>query len=217
MSRREGTVSLSIGVVDHGVGNVVAILNLLRKIGVDHVRITSPDQMATMNKVSTKIIIPGVGSFDTGMRALRSAGLDQSIKTFADSGGSVLGICLGMQLLFQKSEEGNSDGLNLVAGSIVKMREHDQFKVPHVGWEPIIKTIPDSIFEGIPRLSFYHNHSYAALSPSEHEIAKIEYDLEYTVAVRNRNVVGVQFHPEKSHSAGERLMVNFVNSKQEIK
>jgi glutamine amidotransferase len=205
-------VSQIVGVIDHGVGNVVAIINLLSKIGVKTVKITNAKQIQILEEKDLKLVIPGVGSFDTGMKSLTSAGLDLSIKSFASGGGHVLGICLGMQLLFDESEEGVLKGLGLVSGSLIKMTGNKKFKVPHVGWEPIVETRSDLIFEDISRMAFYHNHSYAVLSPSKYEIAKMSYLCDYTVAVRNKNVIGVQFHPEKSHSAGERLMRNFLNS-----
>ena len=90
------------------------------------------------------------------------------------------------------------------------MKGSPQFRVPHVGWEPIIPVKADSIFSGITRLSFYHNHSFALPSPNSFEIAKIQYSDQFAVAARNDNVVGVQFHPEKSHSSGEQLMKNFI-------
>jgi glutamine amidotransferase len=200
-----------IGVIDHGVGNSIAILNLLRKIGIEAVKVQNAAEFEGLSPSESKIVIPGVGSFDAGMNALRASRLDIAITEFAEAGGGILGICLGMQLLFERSDEGSSEGLGLIPGELIAMKSDPQFRVPHVGWEPVIPVKEDLIFSGITRLSFYHNHSYALPSPSPYEIARIQYSNQFTVAARNENVVGVQFHPEKSHSSGELLMKNFIN------
>ncbi len=200
-----------IGVVDHGVGNSIAILNLLRKIGIEAVKIQDATEFKGLSPSDSKIVIPGVGSFDAGMNALRASRLDTAISKFAGAGGGILGICLGMQLLFERSDEGSSEGLGLIPGGLIAMKGNPQFRVPHVGWEPVIPVKEDLIFSEITRLTFYHNHSYALPSPSPFEIARIQYSGQFAVAARNENVVGVQFHPEKSHSSGEQLMKNFIN------
>lgn len=200
-----------IGVIDHGVGNSIAILNLLRKIGVEAVEIQDRVAFEAFSSSDVRIILPGVGSFDAGMNALRASGLDKAIREFAGYGGGILGICLGMQLLFDRSDEGSSAGLGLIPGALIGIKSNPKFRVPHVGWESIIPVGEDVIFSGITRLSFYHNHSFALPSPSPFEIATIQYSEQFAVAARNENVVGVQFHPEKSHSSGERLMKNFIS------
>jgi glutamine amidotransferase len=199
-----------IGVVDHGVGNSIAILNLLRKIGIEAVKIQNASEFEGFSPIDSKIVIPGVGSFDAGMNALRASKLDAAIRKFADARGGILGICLGMQLLFESSDEGSSQGLGLIPGQLIAMKSNPQFRVPHVGWETITPVKEDLIFSGITRLTFYHNHSYALPSPSPFELARIQYSDQFVVAARNENVVGVQFHPEKSHSSGEQLMKNFI-------
>ena len=199
-----------IVVIDHGVGNSIAILNLLRKIGIEAVKVQYIAEFEGLSPSESKIVIPGVGSFDAGMNALRASRLDIAITGFAKAGGGILGICLGMQLLFDRSDEGSSKGLGLIPGELIAMKSDSQFRVPHVGWEPVIPVKEDLIFSGITRLAFYHNHSYALPSPSPFEIANIQYSEKFVVAARNENVIGVQFHPEKSHSSGEQLMKNFI-------
>ena len=206
-------MNFKVGVIDHGVGNSIAILNLLRKIGVQAARITSPSQFLELSTSTSKLILPGVGSFDAGVKSLKSSGLDESIRSFASADGHILGICLGMELLFDESEEGVLKGLSLITGSLVRMQGDSEFRVPHVGWEKILPVGLDPIFAGITRMSFYHNHSFALPSPNPYEIAKIDYDSQYTVAVRCKNILGVQFHPEKSHSSGEKLIKNFIEAK----
>ncbi len=203
-------VSYKIGVIDHGVGNSIAILNLLRKIGIQAVKIQDSAELEAFSSGDSKLVIPGVGSFDAGMNALRTSGLDKAISNFASAGGGILGICLGMQLLFERSDEGSCEGLGLIPGELIALKGNLRFRVPHVGWEPIVPVKEDLIFSGITRLSFYHNHSFALPSPSPFEIARIQHSDQVSVAARNKNVVGVQFHPEKSHSSGEQLMKNFI-------
>ncbi len=200
-----------VAVIDHGVGNSIAILNLLRKIGIEAVKIQDGSEFEGFSPSDSKIVIPGVGSFDAGMNALRTSRLDAAIRKFARAGGGILGICLGMQLLFEGSDEGSSQGLELIPGQLVAMKSNPRFRVPHVGWEQITPVKDDLIFSEITRLTFYHNHSYALPSPSPFEVARIQYSDQFVVAARNENVIGVQFHPEKSHSSGEQLMKNFIN------
>jgi glutamine amidotransferase len=199
-----------VGVIDHGVGNYVAILNLLRKIGISAERISTVEQFESLASQNTRIVLPGVGSFDAGMKALTSSGLDRSLKVFGSEGGHILGICLGMQLLFNESEEGLAEGLGLIGGKLIRMKSNSNFRVPHVGWETIQPKKVDPLFFGIKKFSFYHNHSFAAPADNLSQLATIDYLETYAVVVRKMNVVGVQFHPEKSHSSGERLISNFI-------
>jgi glutamine amidotransferase len=199
-----------IGVFDYGVGNIVAISNLLQKIGVNFKKISSPDDLHGIQSKDLKVILPGVGSFDSGMRSLGESGLTQTIKDLANTDVQILGICLGMQLLFEESAEGVLPGLGLLKGALVGLKAEETFRVPHVGWQVVKKSREEPLLEGIQKLSFYHNHSFGLKSPHEGEFASIEYGGSYAVGVRSGNVSGVQFHPEKSHGAGEKLIRNFV-------
>ena len=116
-----------VGVIDHGVGNSIAILNLLRKIGIEAVKIQDASEFEGFSPIDSKIVIPGVGSFDAGMNALRASRLDAAIRKFADARGGILGICLGMQLLFESSDEGSSQGLGLIPGQLIAMKSNPQF------------------------------------------------------------------------------------------
>jgi glutamine amidotransferase len=178
-----------IGVIDHGVGNSISILNLLRKIGIETRKISNSDEFIQCSRSLSNLIIPGVGAFDAGIRALNRGGLVPRIKEFASRGGCILGICLGMQLLFDGSEEGELPGLGLIPGTLVAIKGTQRFRVPHVGWTPIMPIREDKLLSGINRLTFYHNHSFALSSPNAFEIAKIEYSSEFSVVVRNQNVV----------------------------
>ena len=199
-----------IGVIDYGVGNIVAISNLLQKVGATFMRISKPDDLVGINVTDLKVILPGVGSFDAGMRSLGQSGLEQTIKDLANTEVQILGICLGMQLLFEGSAEGDLPGLGLLKGSLVGLKADRTFRVPHVGWQVVKKSREEPLLEGVQKLSFYHNHSFALSSPNDAEFASIEYGSSYVVGVRNGNISGVQFHPEKSHGSGEKLIRNFL-------
>jgi len=198
-------------VVDHGVGNTVAIVNLLRKMGHPTRKVESSDSLVNLDYSNSKFILPGVGSFNAGMNALNAKGLSELLVEHANSGGYILGICLGMQLLLDSSEEGAVSGLGIIPGNLQRMKSADGYRVPHVGWERIAISNSDPIFEGVHKLRFYHNHSFALPSPSTHELASIDYLNRYSVAIRKNNVVGVQFHPEKSHDDGQKIFKNFLN------
>ena len=200
-----------VGVVDHGVGNSVAIFNLLRKIGVPSVKVSSPEDFSKIEENNGRLILPGVGSFDPGMNALDNQNLTEKIKDFASEGGFLLGICLGMHLLFEGSDEGSTPGLGILPGRISKIVAKADFKVPHVGWSYVKPSSSNPIISGIDVLRFYHNHSFALISPNKFEFCSIDYSQQYAVGVRHENVVGIQFHPEKSHSAGEQLIRNFLS------
>ena len=198
-------------VVDHGVGNTVAIMNLLRKMGYPTERIQSSDSLTNIDYSQSKFILPGVGSFNAGMNSLNGKGLSKLLKEHATSGGHILGICLGMQLLLDSSEEGAIPGLGIIPGDLVRIESAYGFRVPHVGWERIEISNPDPIFDGLHKLRFYHNHSFALPSPSPYELAAIDYSAKYSVAIRKNNAIGVQFHPEKSHIDGQRIFINYLS------
>lgn len=200
-------------VVDHGVGNTVAIMNLLRKMGYPAQKVESSDSLVNADYSNSKFILPGVGSFNAGMNALNTKGLSELLREHAATGGYILGICLGMQMLLDSSEEGAATGLGIIPGDLQRMESVNGYRVPHVGWERITITNSDPIFEGVHKLRFYHNHSFALPSPSTHELALIHHSNRYSVAIRKNNVIGVQFHPEKSHEDGQRIFTNFLNQR----
>ena len=197
-------------VVDHGVGNTVAIMNLLRRMGYSAEKVQSSQSLSGVDYAKSKFILPGVGSFDAGMKSLEERGLSKVLIEHGNRGGHILGICLGMQLLLESSEEGTALGLGLLPGKLAHMTSSNEYRVPHVGWEKIEVSSPDQIFTGINNFRFYHNHSFALPSPSPYELATIDHIERYTVAIRRENIVGVQFHPEKSHSEGQRIFSNFL-------
>ena len=200
-----------IAIIDYGLGNVGSIRNMLKVIGEKSVITCDKETI----KSADKIILPGVGSFDTGMKNLHERGLCEFLKEEADAGKTMLGICLGMQLLGRNSEEGTMDGLGLIPLTNIRFRfpQDTGLKIPHMGWD-VVKFAHDSpLTYGIDgtKQRYYFVHTYHALCDSEENVLMTcDYGYEFAAAVSRANVYGVQFHPEKSHDFGMRLLENFV-------
>lgn len=199
-----------IAIIDYKTGNVGSILNMIRKIGKEAVITSDPVEI----EKADKIILPGVGSFDTGMRNLEELGLIGVLnKKVIEEKTPLLGICLGAQLLFERSEEGVLPGLGWIDGEVRKFRFKDNaLKVPHMGWNTIAIKKDDCLFNGAEgELRFYFVHSYHFVC-SDNVLAITDYGYEFPSVVRKGNIVGVQFHPEKSHKFGMQLLKNFIES-----
>jgi glutamine amidotransferase len=196
-----------ISIVDYGVGNIASVRNMLSKIGVDS-QATS-DTQTICN--SSKLILPGVGSFNAAMQQLNDLNLTQTIRDFASTGKPLLGICLGAQLLLDSSEEGELSGLKLISGTCVKFKEGD-LKVPHMGWGDVKFTKPHPLntFDYDPRFYFVHSYHMKCDQP-EDVLGVTQYGHEFTSAISYNNIMGVQFHPEKSHRFGMQLLKNFTD------
>lgn len=202
-----------IAILDYGMGNSGSILSMIKKIGRASVLTTSPQEILDAEAV----ILPGVGSFDNAMNKLNEIGILEILEKKIKLGNTpFLGICLGMQLLFEGSQEGHSKGLGWLSGTVVKFPSEDpRFngkKIPHMGWNYAFKIKNDDpLFSGFtetPR--FYFVHSYHVKCRSANQIvAKTLFGYEFTSVVRADNIVGVQFHPEKSHGFGLRFLKNF--------
>lgn len=198
-----------IGIIDCGIGNLGSIQNMLKKIAVPAKILEKPDEMSGMDK----LILPGVGSFDNGMNSLRGQGWIEPLeKAVIEEGRVILGICLGMQMMTEGSEEGTEKGLGWIKGRAVKFSFGDSGrKIPHMGWN-IVKPVNGSdLFRSAEKeLRFYHVHSYyVKLENPGEEIGSTEYEYPFTSAFRKNNIMGVQFHPEKSHKFGMELLKNF--------
>lgn len=203
-----------IAIINYGLGNLGSIANMLKVIGEKSV-IT--DNAEIIHKAD-KIILPGVGAFDAGMSKLNETGLTDVIKKEAEAGKPILGICLGMQLLGRKSEEGTLPGLGLIPFenrrfdfTNVDKEIKEKLRVPHMGWDIVEfkKSVPllEEI-EGLQR--YYFVHSYHAVCDSKDNVMmSCDYGYEFAAAVYKDNVYGVQFHPEKSHDFGMRIFENF--------
>lgn len=201
-----------IVVVDYGMGNVGSIANMLRKVGAD-AQISSKTQDI---EKADKLILPGVGAFDAAMERISTSGLRAALdrRVLADK-VPVLGICLGMQLLTERSEEGERPGLAWLAARTVAFRGRieQRLKSPHMGWNLVTPHTPSALtagFDSIEEPRFYFVHSYfIECQDSAAAILRTTYGVTYDSAVQQGNVYGVQFHPEKSHHYGMRLLENF--------
>ena len=198
-----------IAIIDYGVGNLFSLTSSFKKIGIDVVATADKEVI----KSAEKLILPGVGAFADAIKKLRDSGLDEVIIDEAKKGKKIMGICLGMQLLFEKSYEyGEHDGLGLLKGKVVPMenRIHANLKIPHIGWNALDFKRDSEIFRYINNGDFvYFVHSFYADECDDSVIATSEYGAEITAAVQKENVYGCQFHPEKSGSVGLNILKAF--------
>ncbi|SEA52129.1 glutamine amidotransferase [Pseudobutyrivibrio sp. ACV-2] len=199
-----------VAIINYGLGNLGSIANMLKVIGEKSVITSDPEKI----KNADRIILPGVGAFDAGMSKLNEGGLVDLIKEEAKNGKPILGICLGMQLLGNASEEGELPGLGLIDFECKKFNipAEMNLKVPHMGWDIVEfkKDVP--LLRGIEgRQRYYFVHTYHAVCKNPEDVMMTcDYGYEFACAVNKGNVYGVQFHPEKSHDFGMRLLENFV-------
>lgn len=197
-------------IVELGVGNTPSIQNMLQHVGIRSELTRNPQVI----RDAKRLILPGVGAWDAGCNALVDRELVAPIQQAADDGTPILGICLGMQLLATASEEGNLTGLGLVESKFKRFpRPEDGFplKVPHIGWNRVLPRRRHPLFDGFEKPGrFYFVHSYYADAvPQDQLLATTDYGVEFASAFGHGNVMGVQFHPEKSHIDGMRLLKNF--------
>jgi glutamine amidotransferase len=200
-----------IVIVDYGMGNLASIQNMVKKVG-GTARISSD-----VNEIqsASKLILPGVGAFDTGMTNLKERGLIPTLETKAKGGTPVLGICLGMQLLSRRSEEGVLPGLGWIDAETIRFRfsaEQASLRIPHMGWNTVRSTTNAGLFDNLgsePRFYFVHSYHVVCRDPAD-VLSTTEYGLLFTSALQNGNIMGVQFHPEKSHKFGMALFKNFL-------
>jgi glutamine amidotransferase len=198
---------LSIGIIDIGIGNLGSLRNALYSQGWDTLPVRSPDDFSDISH----LILTGVGSFAAAMQRLNRSSLLGPIRSFASSGRPILGICLGMQLLAEfGSEGGEIEGLGLVPGRVDPLAVTD-LRLPHVGWNNAHQSQKHPVLNGIrDDVDFYFVHSYRFVTPDASAvIAQTEYGESFPSIVGNSNVIGTQFHPEKSQTNGLRLLDNF--------
>ena len=199
-----------VAIVDYGVGNLFSLSSSFAAIGVE-VTVTSDPAVL---RAAERIILPGVGAFGDAAAKLRESGLDKVIQAECATGKPLLGICLGMQMLFEKSYEyGEHEGLGLIKGNIKPIRDviPADLKIPHIGWNALdFGQEKDELFRYLEQGDFvYFVHSYYGADCDESVIARTEYGAPITAAVRNKNVCGVQFHPEKSEKVGLSILKAF--------
>ena len=201
-------------IVDYGVGNLASIKNMLKKAGYDAV--ISSEESVVLN--ADKLILPGVGAFDTCVEKLQQSGLINAInKKVLEEKVPVLGVCVGLQLLTAGSEEGQLPGLGWIKGRVVKFKQArlaPGTKVPHMGWTNVTLNKQSRLFEGMyeePRFYFVHSY-HADLENSNDALLLADYGYSFVAAIEHENIIGVQFHPEKSHKFGLKLLSNFVRN-----
>ncbi|WP_010196872.1 imidazole glycerol phosphate synthase subunit HisH [Bacillus sp. m3-13] len=202
-----------IGIIDYGMGNLYSVSKALERMEVEYVISNDRDILFE----AEGLILPGVGSFRDAMSILQETGLDTFIKEEVSRGKKMLGICLGMQLLFEESEEnGLTEGLSFLKGKVERFPgvtgEGASYKVPHMGWNKLEFQQASPLLEGVPEDYVYFVHSYYVKDFAEAELlASSTYDVQVPAVVGRGNVFGTQFHPEKSSNVGLAILKNFVN------
>lgn len=199
-----------VGIINYGLGNLGSIQNMLKVVGEKSVIANDLDKLEKCDKY----ILPGVGAFDAGMQQLNESGLrDFIFQKVTNEKKPILGICLGMQLLGRKSEEGKLPGLGLIPFDNIRFRFKDtKIKIPHMGWDVVDFKRSHPLIDSLKRTQrYYFVHSYHALCDLEENVLMTcDYGYEFAAAVVKDNIMGVQFHPEKSHDFGMALLENFV-------
>ena len=201
-----------IAIVNYNMGNLASVQNAFATLGKDTIVENNPTKFQEYDK----LILPGVGAFGDAMEHLRERNMIEAIRAFAASGKPILGICLGMQLLFESSEEfGSHEGLGLIKGKVIRFDEskfEEKLKVPHMGWNRMF-TKEHPLFNGLDDMHYlYFVHTFHAHCDDEDDIiGRTNYGYEFTSAVAHKNVMGIQPHPEKSHKNGLQILKNFIN------
>lgn len=198
-----------IAIVDYGVGNLFSLISSFKKIGAD-ITVTADPEII---KSADRIIFPGVGAFEDAAKKLRDSGLDKLLIAEAKNGKKLMGICLGMQLLFENSYEyGCHKGLGLLKGNVVPIKDAvpNNLKIPHIGWNALRFTAESDLFRFIKDGDFvYFVHSFYVTDCDDSLVATSEYGKELTAAVQKGNIMGCQFHPEKSGEVGLNILRAF--------
>ena len=198
-----------IAIIDYGAGNLHSVKNALDLLGVDNIVTGNKEEILSADKV----ILPGVGAFGDAMKCLEERGLVETVKAVAENGKPFLGICLGLHLLFEESEESpNVKGLGIFKGKIVKIPDNGNLKIPHMGWNNIRITKDSKILKNIGNEPYvYFVHSYYVEAEDESVVsAYTEYGQRLDIAVEQGNVFATQFHPEKSGDTGMEILKNFI-------
>ncbi len=203
-----------IAVIDYGMGNLRSVQKALEEVGAKTLVTSKPADI----KKCDKVVFPGVGAFGDAMKEVRRIGMDDAIQCAIEDGKAFLGLCLGLQLLFEKSEEAPGvNGLSVLKGEAKRFRFSDKsgLKVPHMGWNTIETVAGSGLFKGIPKDPYvYFVHSYY-VKPKDGSVilTTTDYGIEFASGVRKDNIYGLQFHPEKSQAAGLHILRNFIGLK----
>ena len=197
--------------IDAGTGNLRSVQKALESVGATVERTDDPQKVSS----GKKVVLPGVGAFGDFMAGLRVRGLEDAVKEVVSRGRPLLGICVGMQVLFELGEEmGEHTGLGLLAGKVVRFDDSLLMKIPHTGWNQVRVKKEAVLFDQIKDGAYvYFNHSYYCQAQDYSDvIAEVDYGIRYACAVRRENIFGVQFHPEKSQTVGLQILKNFVEA-----
>lgn len=196
-----------VAILDYGMGNIRSVSKAVERAGGEADVVSDPGRAV----VADALVVPGVGAFGACMEGLRENGLDRAVETFAESGRPLLGVCLGMQVLFERSEEGDVTGLGILRGSVVRLPS--DVKVPHMGWNEVTWRSAHPLIRGVNGdTRFYFVHSYACVPEDDRVVGETEHGIRFAAAVGRENLFGTQFHPEKSGDAGIRVYRNLVEA-----
>lgn len=196
-----------VAILDYGMGNLRSVARAVARAAGEPVLTSDPSEAGRADAM----VVPGVGAFGACMDGLRERGLDRAVLEFADGGRPLLGVCLGMQVLFEGSEEGDVAGLGLLRGRVVRLPS--DVKVPHMGWNQVTWKAPHPFAEGLSDGErFYFVHSYACLPEDDVIAGETEHGMRFAAAVGRDDLFGTQFHPEKSGDAGLRIYENLVGA-----
>lgn len=199
---------MKVAIVDYGAGNLPSVERALQKLGAETERAVRPEQIAS----ATAVVLPGVGHFSAFVAGLHERNLAASLRMAHDSGVPILGICLGLQAMYETSEEAPGDpGLGFFSGQVRMLPQN--VKAPHIGWNQVERRQPSQLLMGIPEDAyFYFAHSYAAPGSGSETAAVCNHGFAFAAVIERKNLAGVQFHPEKSGETGARVLKNFLES-----
>jgi glutamine amidotransferase len=199
--------SYDVVIVDSGASNIRGVDNVVRQLGFKSLIARSPRDLIG----ARKIILPGVGAYDAAISALRRADMVEAIKTQAQSGTHILGICLGMQLLVEGSAEGREPGLGIIKGFVEPIRKFEGLRIPHLGWNHVNISNANPLVSEELNLRFYFNHSFAMYDIDQKDLMlNVNYGDAFIAGIRRGDIFGVQFHPEKSHKQGSLVVKRFL-------
>ena len=204
------SVARKIGIIDYGTGNLRSVVKAFEFLGAEAHIVTEPSQFANMEA----LVFPGQGTFDQCIRALRLSSLDEAIIRWIDQGKPYFGICLGLQVLFERSEEGEGEGLGIFSGYVKRFSISDELKIPHMGWNAVKWELPPEdpmMFNLVNGDQFYFVHSYHVTSEDgKLDVMKTYYGYQFTSRISFGNCFATQFHPEKSQAKGLQIYRNFL-------
>jgi len=199
-----------LNLIKCGIGNIGSIKNALNAIGVEP---NIAESQSEINHNFKKIILPGVGSFDSFINSLKKKKLFDEIKKLVLlENYKILGICVGMQSFFKNSEEGTGEGLDILKGNLIKFNFKKEFKVPHMGWNNLKILDSKNLLSDLPKTKFYFAHSYYATNVEKKNIlSETDHGISFPTCINYKNIYGVQFHPEKSFFQGQKILKNFID------